>query len=523
MYMQKNLKVINDTTYVFKLDIGGNYIVDNSTLNINALPTIKGYFICNKTNLNSSYRIESNGSNDKGYGISFIDSNVVLEGNKAYQILPHDAGLYMKETSLSMETGTLYSWGGEMYIESSEIICDNISKQVSNDNKVIFKNSKISANSQISVWSESDEQLVIIDNCEVESGELYIPKTGIIITNSKMKSTSDLFFSKNSTIKGSQIETRGGISKKAANDSGMLMIEDSEIIGCYTIGNSDTNPEELKAFIKNSKIIMNGTSSIFRGEVIFENCELDCQKLIYSQDNLTFNNCTGNLPAVTIVNRNFTINNSILKFSNEIEYWNSPPISVKNDFIINNSNIIADASSSDLIAIIVKNNIILDDNVVAIDNNKTRLKITEMSKEEIAQISPNQAQLVSEGDVVKIFTYEDNSYSKYVQLATSKTITFKVKNGTWLDGTTDDIKIDYLYGEKIEVEKLPDQVKELLSSKMGVWSMDLNNLDPTKDLEIEFKYDLINPDTSNKIVLLLVFVVILVVVLRNKKIYKKEF
>lgn len=80
-----------------------------------------------------------------------------------------------------------------------------------------------------------------------------------------------------------------------------------------------------------------------------------------------------------------------------------------------------------------------------------------------------------------------------------------------------------MYGEKIEVEKLPDQVKELLSSKMGSWSMDLNNLDPTKDLKVEFKYNIINPSTSNKIILSSVFILVLIVVLRNKKIYKKEF
>ncbi|MBR1936925.1 MAG: hypothetical protein IJ842_04445, partial [Bacilli bacterium] len=79
-------------------------------------------------------------------------------------------------------------------------------------------------------------------------------------------------------------------------------------------------------------------------------------------------------------------------------------------------------------------------------------------------------------------------------------------NGTWLDGTKDDINLDYFYGEKIEVDSLPEEVKKLLTSKMGEWSVDLNNLDPTKDQEIEFRYNIINPETATNFILLTIVV-----------------
>ena len=36
-------------------------------------------------------------------------------------------------------------------------------------------------------------------------------------------------------------------------------------------------------------------------------------------------------------------------------------------------------------------------------------------------------ELITDDENVKVFTYEDNSYSDYVKLATTKTISFRVK------------------------------------------------------------------------------------------------
>ena len=61
---------------------------------------------------------------------------------------------------------------------------------------------------------------------------------------------------------------------------------------------------------------------------------------------------------------------------------------------------------------------------------------------------------------------------------------------------------------------MPKQVQELLPSKMGSWSVDLNNLDTTKDLDIEFRYDLINPETKRNLVLIIFIPIIIFFSLR---------
>ena len=196
---------------------------------------------------------------------------------------------------------------------------------------------------------------------------------------------------------------------------------------------------------------------------------------------------------------------------------NYPGLFIENDLNINNSNVTIDHTENNKIVSIIKGNIFLDNKIFPIDNNKTNLKIKEYTKEEVINNVSSISGSITDDENVKVFTYEDNSYSDYVKLATQKTATFKVKNGTWLDGTSDDIKIDYLYGEPLEIENLPKEVQELLTSKMGSWSMDLNNLDTTKDLDIEFKYDLINPETKRNLLVLFIITIISIVVFTKIK------
>ena len=435
------------------------------------------------------------------------------------QIYTQIGGTYINNSEIETGKvyGTVFSYGNT-YIDNSTINCVMFSKQA-DEGLVTIKNSKIYSQSQISFFSTNDDYAVIFQNSEIESGEIYIPSASSIIEGCTINSTSDLYLSKNAIIKNTKATLQGGISKCGVNGTGTLIIEDSDILGSFCVGRS--NDTTSKTIIKNTSIKSNNWSD-FNSELLFENCKFDFPQSVYFFQDTSINNSEGNFSDITIAYDALNISNSNLKITNEKSTSEKLfPLYTKNDLKINNSNIIINNIKNEKKAASIQGNLILDDKIMPIDNQNTKLNLIRL--EDDAEDRSTCSICYDANKPIYIFTYEDNSYSKYVQLATTKTITFKVKNGTWLDGTTDDIKLDYLYGEKIEVEKLPDQVKELLSSKMGVWSMDLNNLDPTKDLEIEFKYDLINPDTSNKIVLLLVFVVILVVVLRNKKIYKKEF
>ena len=79
-----------------------------------------------------------------------------------------------------------------------------------------------------------------------------------------------------------------------------------------------------------------------------------------------------------------------------------------------------------------------------------------------------------------------------------------------------------MYGEKIDVENLPEEVKKLLTSKMGEWSVDLNNIDPTKDQEIEFKYNIVNPETArNYIIMILAILAVTILLKRQRKLVNR--
>ena len=522
------LKVIDDETYIFKMDIGGNLLINNSKINSKENYEIKGYLLFTDSKIITTKMIMTRGKNDEGYGYKISNSKVKCGS----QIYTQIGGAYINNSEI--DTNSLYS-REKFYIENSKVNCGYFTKQ-SGDYDTIIKDSTIRATKASPAQAYFFSGNLTLENSLFEAGSLSVSKGELSVNNSTvnlinpdgLNTSGTAYINKSVIVKNSKLSFLGSLRLTASNVLTSIKIEDSEVVvsdfnlqNCSIEGSED----ELRFYVNNSKVTVNkGRSlSVLHGNTVFENSELDIiEKLIHSYHNLSIINCNGNFSGGVEVDNNLILKKSKLLFSNEnSNYEQYSSLAIKNDLSINDSNVIFDNTKNNKKPVLIQGNIILDDKIVLIDQEKAKLKVKKLEdREEETTIYRN---FFDDSKPIFSFTYENEEFSNYAKLATLKTATFKVKNGTWLDGTTDDIKIDYLYGEKIEVEKLPDQVKELLSSKMGAWSMDLNNLDPTKDLEIEFKYDLINPNTSNKIVLLLVFVVILVVVLRNKKIYKKEF
>ncbi|MBR1936927.1 MAG: hypothetical protein IJ842_04455 [Bacilli bacterium] len=499
------LKVTDSETYTFKINIGGNYTVNNSEINMHAEHVVNGYTAYSNTNLNSSYSVETKGSNDNNYGIVITNSNINITGS--CQIYSPNGGIYIEESSVTVNN--LYSYG-ELYIDNSEIISKYVTKQLQDDKRIIMKNSKIIASTQISIWSKSDDQLVTIDNCEIESGEIFVPNAGIIITNSKIKSTSDLYSNKSITIKNSNLELKSGIAKRNSNDYGMLTIEDSEILGNIEVGYRDGNHDELKVVIKNSNITSEHYE-IFNGKMNLINSTLNFKGPVTARGNATIENCTGEIKG--FFGKELNIKESKLYFYNYKD--NYPSTTIEGDLIINNSNVVFENKTNNY-PILLLGDLILDDKIVPIDNEKTVLKARKMTQEEKENYTFPYGFPTDSEKPINIFAYEDDAFSDYVKLATTKTISFRVKNGTWLDGTKDDIKLNYFYGEKIEVYSLPEEVKKLLTSKMGEWSVDLNNIDPTKDQEIEFRYNIINPETTKNYIIMILAILAVTILLKRQ-------
>ena len=509
------LKVNESDTYICTIDIGGNLAINESEIASKGNYEIKGYIYFIDSKIENAESINSRSIDEDGNGIKVINSTINYHG----QLYTQTGGNYIKNSNIS--GNSLYAIE-KFYIENSNIYCGYFTKQNGNYDTII-------KNSTIKVTKASPSQAYLfsgnltLEDSFFEAGSLYISKGELNINNSTINLSSNAYIKKSVSIKNSKLSFLGTLSLTERNELTSIKIEDSEVaasdfyIPSCTVEGSEN---ETRFYAKNSKVTTNkgNFSSLLYGNIVFENCELNIiENLIHSYNNFSLINCTGKFSGGVIIDHNLLIRNSKLLFLNENsrnEQYSS--LAVKNDLKINNSNVIFDNTNNNKKPILVQGNIVLDDRIIPIDQGKELLKVKEL--EDSTEERNAYALLFDADKPIFSFAYEDESYTKYVQLATKKTATFKVKNGTWLDGTSDDIKIDYLYGEPLEIEDLPKEVQELLTSKMGSWSMDLNNLDTTQDLDIEFKYDLINPETKRNLLILFAIIVISIVVFTKIKI-----
>ncbi|MBR1937146.1 MAG: hypothetical protein IJ842_05580 [Bacilli bacterium] len=516
------LKVKNDTNYYFKVDVGGNLIILESDISFNTGWEIKGYLELKSSSLKkeseSNCTIYTNNRNSEGYAVKIIKSNVKIINTDIYEILldNNPSGLYIDNSKIEIDD--MYS-NGKLFINDSEIIAKYICKQQAGADPVTIKNSKIYSRGQIASHSASDEQIFIIENSEIESGEIYGSKAGILITNSSIKSTSNIFCGKNLTIKKSNLELKQGIWN--STETGILIIEDSVLNTQDGIiaGKQQAPVDTDIAIIKNSNITTDRIND-FYGKATFINTTFEMKNGIYSSGEVSFNNCSGTIYGnVSAFKKNLNIKETMITF--EKKESNYPAATFEEDLVINNSNVIFNHKVNNY-PILLLGSLILDDRIVPIDEEKTVLKTRKMTQEEKDNYTFPFGFPKDTEKPIKVFAYENDTFSDYAKLATLKTISFRVKNGTWLDGTKDDIKLDYLYGEKIEVDSLPEEVKKLLTSKMGEWSVDLNNLDPTKDQQIEFRYNIINPETArNYIILIFVTLTVVLLLKRQRKLVNR--
>ena len=472
------LKVLENDSYKFKVIVGGNLLVNNSKLFSMEGYNIKGFLkVLDSAMKAKEYRASL--ADENGYGITIKNSEIEVSGVVSPYNSSSNTGLYI--ASSKVKANSLYSYGSA-YINDSEVSVQRLTFQGKSDLNLLIKNTLLTTTKFDCV----SNAILNIEDSSIYSESIYhnssfndMSKAGLRIYNSKVNTTSNILYTKE------------------------LLIENSDVVTAYFTYTSLGNIAEHHELFKNSQIrTIDETVTNKFMDMIIENSNVDfCNKVEVTS---------------------LSVDNSIVKVYNK---YSNIALFVKDNLRIKQSNIIVDSSSMNLIAVIVKNNVILDDNVLPIDNNKVQLKVIEMSKEQMVQLSPVQAQSLLDGDVVKIFTYQDNSYSNYVQLATKVKIVFKVRNGKWLDGTDDDIVLEHLYGESIEIENLPETLKKLLDSKMGTWSKDLRKLDLTKDIDIEFKYDIVNPETHILFIVQIIFLLILFIsiFIVNKRSRIKKF
>ena len=178
----KKLKVNESDTYICKIDLGGNLIVNASEINTKNIEKVKGYTYYINSTITTEYGMETYGSDGDGYGFKIINSKINMDDSAYSHIYPQNGGFYAKDSTITGPNVRISSYG-ELYIEDSNIIINYLTKQKRENESVTIKNSKIVSPQQITIYGKDDEQKIIFENSEIESGSLSISNSGITIDN----------------------------------------------------------------------------------------------------------------------------------------------------------------------------------------------------------------------------------------------------------------------------------------------------------------------------------------------------
>lgn len=215
---------------------------------------------------------------------------------------------------------------------------------------------------------------------------------------------------------------------------------------------------------------------------------------------------------------NLDIEDSIFILDNrEVDNTFKYPVYVAGNTNINNSTV-KFISQYDKAAFTTSGSLTIDEKMVKIDNNKNELSLLEYSS------VPTDINITVPASTVYYLGTGANTESTYDILTTYKKVTFKIKNGTWADGTNDDIVIDVEFGHVLTEDDIPSGMKALDKTYAGRWKEELDEyiLDDTTFNYIFEK--ITNPKTGVREVLVpLLLLALGLIFLRREIIDKKTY
>ncbi len=393
---------------------------------------------------------------------------------------------------------------------------------------------------------------------KIENSTLNLPNLNIggplIISNSNLNINNTIASSANLTIKDSKVNYGSGFQYLNSN----LVIENSEIKSTSSSNNMLIRTETFK--IKDSEIDVKNAS--IEGSINTE-CEIDNSQIkIANMDNLFINRI--NKSTVDTNSYNTTsiklLSDSTINLSNGTVAFNMYDVLNSNinldkisNIMLNNTNIVNSNLNTTRSSIygtftkIEKSEVLVDgNNTYAIRGNILDFKNSHL----IAKGTPafdgcsncenlnNLKFLNSDGNDLEIkkvnvsgydnylFYYDDNE-ANYVEIKSNIKVTFKIKNGTWDNGSSDDIVSNVYAGTKLSDIILPTNMKANENFEKGVWSISINDDKLYDDIELTYTFyekdakeinddveeaeendNIVNPKTSDKIMFFVVLFVL---------------
>jgi len=189
------------------------------------------------------------------------------------------------------------------------------------------------------------------------------------------------------------------------------------------------------------------------------------------------------------------------------------PFIVKGDVDIDNSRLIADSDGT-VPAVIVTGNVTLNEGSSFKDDNRKLLTVSDITVSNDNFLSSSStygnAEYVSVGDTIKSTTL-NNELTYYAETDGYYEVTVKVVNGSWEDGTVEDVTIKVLLGDEPDAY-LPTSMVANKGYKKGSWKLD----DDGKYVYTFVKDAIVNPKTGVASLTGLLVVSIFLIILLNK-------
>lgn len=432
------------------------YYMQNNTYSGDAHFTIR--------NLHNDYIGDHNG------GFNMIGSYMSLEVYDSYfksaylqfyDTRPVESGkdrLILDNVTIE-EIGAVVSYNG-LSISDSDLNVTDVEEWRTN---MYINNSTIKTSADVANYSTTPLETKIIDS------DIQCSRDNCFMGNGNGPSNSGKLYIENSHIKNYYIENMKGtygnesytkiintsfenLNNFASNCP--IYISNSEFdIGRLYNSSNDVYNTNNGVFIENSKLNIQTFTAM--GNISVDNSYIETNGLIFNQ-----------YPVINSLN----VKDSYVRLNTD----NSPSLLYGSNVSIRNSNFFAETnvdyvfftsrSSSDWTGA----NIEIDNYLKLIDKNDVELHLLGLGDLNTSNNMYNTYVLAYDGD---------ETYSQSLKIISKANVIFKVKNGTWEDGTTDDIVVTKDVWTKLSSDEIPTG---MIGDTEGSWEIEPNAEDYIK-------------------------------------------
>ncbi len=423
-----------------------------------------------------------------------------------------DAGVTIKNTTI--EGGNQIDLGGPVYIEDSTI--NGLGSIHSERRGLEIINSSIDGKSKrTAIYTESMNGYMRIINSNIKNAQrIYTYDPSPEDEEYSLEIVDSEIEAENINLSGSITNIKEGLIKK----SKITLSSYIQLYNKSTIENSEITAPYLYLYggkIKNSNLDLLGGYSRFdyyntAFPVSIENSNVKVQGFLNSFVDLEVKDSNLDIKGKMYESQKLKFDGSKIKIDNGGTPENAIESRGKFDVVKSNvellgsnyfpSGIYVGDSKLRIISldnyalyvyddsVITNSNVYLEAQYRAVEVNHGK---TLTLDDDVVITDKDYKNLIPSTDPYMSFIYQDepNVYSKSLMFASKIKVTFKIKNGTWSDGKTDDIVLEKTIWGNLEDDDVPVGMKANEGYDKGTWDKEIVYNDLTEEYEYTYTFE----------------------------------